>query len=131
MCDQHICFVVKWQVIFLACCWCRYCKEADNTVAEFKAAVQKAEANCRLISETMLLKVERKRMYDHREFAAQQAEHHVKVRCTATPHALSSQHKPPFCFMHDTHEIRVLAHNVVPPVVSDAWSDGTGARAVP
>jgi len=23
--------------------------------------------------------VERKRMYDHREFAAQQAEHHVKV----------------------------------------------------
>jgi len=41
--------------------------------------LQKAEANCRLISETMLLKVERKRMYDHREFAAQQAEHHVKV----------------------------------------------------
>jgi len=27
----------------------------------------------------MLLKVERKRMYDHREFAVQQAEHHVKV----------------------------------------------------
>ena len=41
--------------------------------------MQKAEANCRLISETMLLKVERKRMYDHREFAVQQAEHHVKV----------------------------------------------------
>lgn len=59
--------------------WCRYCKEAENTVIEFKAAVQKAEANCRLISDTMLLKVERKRMYDHREFAAQQAEHHVKV----------------------------------------------------
>ena len=60
---------------------CRYCKEAENTVIEFKAAVQKAEANCRLISDTMLLKVERKRMYDHREFAAQQADHHVKVRC--------------------------------------------------
>ena len=30
----------------------------------------------------MLLKVERKRMYDHREFAAQQAEHHVKVWAT-------------------------------------------------
>ena len=59
--------------------WCRYCKEAENTVIEFKAAVQKAEANCRLISDTMLLKVERKRMYDHREFAVQQAEHHVKV----------------------------------------------------
>ena len=58
----------------------RFCKEAENTVTEFKAAVQKAEANCRLISETMLLKVERKRMYDHREFAAQQAEHHVKVQ---------------------------------------------------
>ena len=58
---------------------CRYCKEAENAVIEFKAALQKAEANCRLISETMLLKVERKRMYDHREFAAQQAEHHVKV----------------------------------------------------
>ncbi|KAL0040883.1 hypothetical protein WJX79_008591 [Trebouxia sp. C0005] len=59
---------------------CTYCKEAENTVIEFKAALQKAEANCRLISETMLLKVERKRMYDHREFAAQQAEHHVKVQ---------------------------------------------------
>ena len=59
--------------------WRRYCKEAENTVIEFKAAVQKAEANCRLISDTMLLKVERKRMYDHREFAAQQADHHVKV----------------------------------------------------
>lgn len=61
---------------------CRYCKEAENTVIEFKAAVQKAEANCRLISDTMLLKVERKRMYDHREFAAQQADYHVKVRHT-------------------------------------------------
>ena len=61
---------------------CRYCKEAENTVIEFKAAVQKAEANCRLISDTMLLKVERKRMYDHREFAAQQAEHHIKVGST-------------------------------------------------
>lgn len=46
---------------------------------EFKAAVHKAEAKCRLISETMLLKVERKRMYEHREFAAQQAEYHTKV----------------------------------------------------
>ncbi len=63
---------------------CRYCKEGENTVIEFKAALQKAEANCRLISETMLLKVERKRMYDHREFAAQQAEHHVKV-CLPAP----------------------------------------------
>ena len=51
---------------------------------EFKAAVQKAEAKCRLISETMLLKVERKRMYEHREFAAHQAEHHVKVSCLDT-----------------------------------------------
>ena len=61
--------------------YCRYCKEAENSVMEFKAAVHKAEAKCRLISETMLLKVERKRMYEHREFAAQQAEHHTKVSC--------------------------------------------------
>ena len=67
------------QQLKLWCICCRYCKEAENTVIEFKAAVLKAEANCRLISDTMLLKVERKRMYDHREFAAQQADHHVKV----------------------------------------------------
>ena len=61
----------------------RYCKEAENSVMEFKAAVHKAEAKCRLISETTLLKVERKRMYEHREFAAQQAEHHTKVSCNS------------------------------------------------
>ncbi len=63
---------------------------------EFKAALQKAEANCRLISETMLLKVERKRMYDHREFAAQQAEHHVKV-CLPAPLTCSVHLSPPTC----------------------------------
>jgi len=58
--------------------------------------LQKAEANCRLISETMLLKVERKRMYDHREFAAQQAEHHVKV-CLPGPLTCSVHLRLPTC----------------------------------
>ena len=78
--------------------YCRYCKEAENSVMEFKAAVHKAEAKCRLISETMLLKVERKRMYEHREFAAQQAEHHNKVSgasMTVQPERLMSM----FCLM--------------------------------
>lgn len=72
-------FVLQMFKVMLAWLCYRYCKEAENSVMGFKAAVHKAEAKCRLISETMLLKVERKRMYEHREFAAQQAEHHTKV----------------------------------------------------
>ncbi|KAK9823872.1 hypothetical protein WJX72_006072 [[Myrmecia] bisecta] len=59
---------------------CTYCKEADATVSDFKSANQKIDANCRLISDTLLLNVEKKRMYDHSEFAAQQAEHHARVK---------------------------------------------------
>ena len=44
----------------------------------------------------MLLKVERKRMYDHREFAAQQAEHHVKV-CLPGPLTCSVHLRLPTC----------------------------------
>ena len=83
---------------------------------EFKAAVQKAEAKCRLISETMLLKVERKRMYEHREFAAHQAEHHVKVSCPAqgqcftvhTPHALIAMHSMGIAASHQIQDKSII-----------------------
>ena len=52
-------------------------------MTDFKAANLRIEANCKLISETMLLNVERKRMYDHLEFAAQQAHHHAQVQSSA------------------------------------------------
>ncbi len=52
-------------------------------MTDFKAANLRIEANCKLISETMLLNVERKRMYDHLEFAAQQAQHHAQVQPSA------------------------------------------------
>ena len=53
----------------------KYCRDADLTVTAFKAANRKIEENCRLISETLLVSVEKKKLYDHAEFEKMQVDH--------------------------------------------------------
>ena len=55
-------------------------------MSQFKAATKQVDATCRAISETMLLSVERKRLYVNSEFTNEQAKHRVLVR-------LPSDHK--------------------------------------
>lgn len=53
----------------------KYCRDADITVTSFKAANRKIDENCKLIAETLLVSVERKKLYDHAEFEDVQVQH--------------------------------------------------------
>ena len=55
-------------------------------MSAFKAGVKQIDATCRIISDTMLLNVERKRLYDNAEFTDEQAAHRALVRmhCSIT-----------------------------------------------
>jgi len=57
----------------------RQLAKAAAAVAEFKAAVARVEQACRAVAETVLLSVERKRVYGVAEFAEAQAQHRVLV----------------------------------------------------
>lgn len=50
----------------------RFCRDADAAVADFKAANARLDALCRSISELVLVDVEKKKIYQHAEFAARQ-----------------------------------------------------------
>ncbi|TPX53528.1 hypothetical protein SeMB42_g00716 [Synchytrium endobioticum] len=54
--------------------------ELQKTVAEFMDANQKIRLNCKLIAETLLWRVESKRIYESSEFSAAQDQHRVIVR---------------------------------------------------
>ena len=49
-------------------------------MSAFKAGVKQIDATCRTISDTMLLNVERKRLYGNAEFTDEQAAHRALVR---------------------------------------------------
>ena len=53
----------------------KYCRDGDVTVTAFKAANRKIEENCKLIAETLLVSVEKKKLYDHAEFEKLQVDH--------------------------------------------------------
>ena len=55
-------------------------------MSAFKAGVKQIDATCRTISDTMLLNVERKRLYSNAEFTDEQAQHRALVRmhCSIT-----------------------------------------------
>lgn len=57
----------------------RQLRKAEAAVSEFKAATRKIEATCRAVSDTVLLSVERKRLYGNAEFADVQAQHRALV----------------------------------------------------
>ena len=54
--------------------------DLQKTVAEFMDANQKIRLNCKLIAETLLWRVENKRIYEIAEFAAAQDQHRTIVR---------------------------------------------------
>lgn len=60
--------------------WCRWCKDTDAVVMNFKTGNRQIDATCAAITETSLLLIEKKRQYDHREFTLCQADHHAAVR---------------------------------------------------
>ena len=48
-------------------------------MSAFKAGVKQTDATCRTIADTMLLNVERKRLYSNAEFTDEQAQHRALV----------------------------------------------------
>ena len=57
-------------------------------MSAFKAGVKLIDATCRTISDTMLLNVERKRLYSNAEFIDEQAQHWALVRMRCRMNAL-------------------------------------------
>ena len=57
----------------------RCCKEVAAAVAELKAASAGVAATCGLFREALLVRVERKRLYDLPDFEQRQAAHQVRV----------------------------------------------------
>eukprot|EP00899_Mesostigma_viride_P014884 jgi/Mesvir1/23397/Mv21091-RA.2 len=53
----------------------RFCAEVQETVVAYKAANDRIIANCRLISESVLVHIEKKRVYENGEFEAKQVKH--------------------------------------------------------
>ncbi|CAG9464381.1 unnamed protein product [Pedinophyceae sp. YPF-701] len=53
----------------------RHCKDVWTTVEEWKQALRSIEENCRMIVESQLINVEKKRVYDHTEFFERQMAH--------------------------------------------------------
>ena len=52
----------------------KYCREVETTVLEYKAANDKIAKACKEISETLLVSIERKRVYGEGEFEKRQSE---------------------------------------------------------
>lgn len=48
-------------------------------MCDYKAACARLDAICRSISEMVLVEVEKKKIYQHTEFATLQEQHHAKV----------------------------------------------------
>ena len=58
----------------------KYCKEVETTVMNYKDANRRIEENCRLVSETLLIAVEKKHIYEHGEFDRQQDTHRKNIQ---------------------------------------------------
>ncbi len=51
----------------------RHCKAADLLVTDFKTSKEKIAKNCRLIAETLLVRIEKKKIYEEGQFEEEQA----------------------------------------------------------
>ncbi|GIM07381.1 hypothetical protein Vretimale_11536 [Volvox reticuliferus] len=58
----------------------KFCRDADMAVGDYKAANARLDAICRSISELVLVDVEKKKIYQHTEFATLQEQHHAKIK---------------------------------------------------
>ena len=58
----------------------KFCHEVYLTVCAFHAANERIHANCHLISETLLVHVEKKKVYESGEFEEKQTLHREQVR---------------------------------------------------
>lgn len=58
----------------------KFCQEVWGNVEEWKAANRSINDSCKLIAESLLVSVEKKRVYDHLEFAEHQSRHLAKIR---------------------------------------------------
>ncbi|KAK3256380.1 hypothetical protein CYMTET_34484, partial [Cymbomonas tetramitiformis] len=57
----------------------KYCKEVEATVMDYKAANERIHGNCKVISETLLINIEKKKVYEEGEFEEKQARHREQV----------------------------------------------------
>jgi dynein heavy chain, axonemal len=57
----------------------QYGMEAEAALLAFKAAKLHIDTKCRVFHETLLVSMEKKRLYDHLEYAQQQAQHQAQV----------------------------------------------------
>jgi dynein heavy chain len=58
----------------------RHCRATDGTVRAFKAAMGQVHAACAAIAAAPLADVQKRKLYEHEEFAAVQAEHQAAAR---------------------------------------------------
>jgi dynein heavy chain len=58
----------------------KYCREVYSTVTNFKANNDMITKNCKKMSSELLIKIERKRVYDNGSFQEEQAEHRRRVQ---------------------------------------------------
>lgn len=58
----------------------QYCQEVWKNVEDWKVANRHIDEHCRVISESLLVSVEKKKIYDHLEFTEHQARHLAKMR---------------------------------------------------
>ncbi len=58
----------------------RFCKSTEGLVMDFKSCKTRLNRNCRLVSETSLIEIEKKRVYDEEEFEKVQAFHRRRVQ---------------------------------------------------
>lgn len=56
----------------------KFCKETEGAVMELKAATITVAQECAMIRGTMLVNIERKRLYELPDFDARQTQHQVR-----------------------------------------------------
>ena len=87
----------------------KYCKEVDATVRNYKEANRRIDRNCRLISETLLIHVEKKRVYGEGEFEKQQDAHRANVQAkfeVAVKEIQDTMNTTYTTFAHDSEEVQ-------------------------
>jgi hypothetical protein len=93
-------FAVAVQVDYFQREASKLCKETEAAVLELKAASVTVAQACAAIKATMLVNIERKRLYDVADFDARQAQQQVPQNhppCRGLPGQYASLHMPKFC----------------------------------
>jgi len=87
----------------------KYCKEVWGAVEKWKTAKEHIKESCALVNNTLLLNIEKKRVYDHEEFFSSQMDHMNAVKAqfaavtASMQETMASIHQT---FVEDSQEVQ-------------------------